>query len=493
MLKHLKNTANITRTENGAYTYLSTQSDCLDLFATIGALRSAADDEICERFQRAFAEEPTLALKTLFYARDIRGGLGERRVFRTILPYLAMHETQTLRKNMRLVPEYGRWDDLLALIGTPCERQAMRLMRRQLIADMQALAEDGEVSLLAKWLPSENASDEETAAMARRVAAAFGMSPREYRKALTALRARIRLLENSLRQRDYSFDYGKQPSKAMFKYRRAFMRNDMKRYKRFMEDVSKGKQKLHTEALLPYEVVRPAMNVDCWGVCTSALSEDDRRMLDVTWNAMPDYTNGENALVVVDGSGSMYWQGNPKPAEVAMSLGMYFAERTKGAFHDHFITFSERPRLVEIKGRDVYERIRYCMSFNECANTNIRAVFELVLETAVKNHVPQEELPSTLYIISDMEFDSCAEGADISNFEYAKALYAEYGYELPKVVFWNVQSRNTQQPVRMNDRGVVLVSGASPIVFRQILPGAPTPYEQMLAILGSERYDAVCA
>lgn len=490
MLKHLKNAANITRTENGAYTYRSTQSDCLDLFATIGALRSADDGDILVRFQRAFAEDADLALKTLFYARDIRGGLGERRVFRTILPYLAMHETQSMRKNMHLVPEYGRWDDLLSLVGTPCERQAMRLMHRQLNADMQALAENGEVSLLAKWLPSENASDEETAAMARRVAAAFGMSPREYRKAITALRSRIRILENSLRERDYRFDYGKQPSKAMFKYRRAFMRNDMKRYKRFMDDVSKGKKKLHTEALLPYEVVRPAM--DCWGYCAT-LTMDERRMMDVTWNALPDYTSGENALVVVDGSGSMYCGGAPTPAEVAMSLGMYFAERTKGAFHDHFITFSETPRLVEIKGRDVYERIQYCMSYNEATNTNIQAVFELILDAAVKNNVPQEELPSTLYIISDMEFDSCAEGADITNFEYAKMLFAEHGYELPKVVFWNVQSRNEQQPVRMNDRGVALVSGASPVVFRQILPGAPTPYEQMLEILGSERYKAVCA
>lgn len=490
MLKHLKNTANITRTENSAFTYRSTQSHCLDLFATIGALRSASDTDILVRFQRAFAEAPTLALKTLFYARDIRGGLGERRIFRAILLYLALHETQSLRKNLHLVPEYGRWDDMLSLIGTPCERQALRLMRRQFVSDMEALENGGRVSLLAKWLPSENASNAEASAAGKRMAAAFGLCPRDYRKALTALRARIRILENSLRECDYSFDYGKQPSKAMFKYRMAFLRNDCKRYKRFMDAVAKGKKKLHTEALMPYEVIRPAMSFSWWG---PPLTEDERKALDVTWNSLPDYTNGENALVVVDGSGSMYGCGDPSPAEVAMSLGMYFAERTKGAFHNHFIAFSTKPRLVEIKGRDVYERIRYCMSYNEAADTNIQAVFELILKAAVQHSVPQEELPSTLYIISDMEFNVCTHGADISNFTYAKKLYEAHGYQLPKVVFWNVQSRNEQQPVQMNDRGVALVSGASPVVFKQILPGAPTPYEQMLEILGSERYAAICA
>lgn len=156
---------------------------------------------------------------------------------------------------------------------------------------------------------------------------------------------------------------------------------------------------------------------------------------------------------------------NPKPAEVALSLGIYFAERNKGAFRNHFITFSENPRLIEIKGRDIYDKVKYAASFNEVANTNIQKVFELILRTAVKNKLPQRDLPATVYIISDMEFDACTHDADATNFSYAKGLFGQHGYALPTLVFWNVASRNQQQPVTMNEKGAVLVSGTSPRVF----------------------------
>ncbi len=484
MLYALRQMANRTRTENGAATPLTTRSDVLDLFATVGALRSASDREIVSRFQRAWGEDRDLAVRTLFYARDIRGGLGERRVFRVLLRYLAQAEPETVRRNLRAVAEYGRWDDLLELIGTPCERDLMVLIAEQLREDLRR-DENGEpVSLLAKWLPSVNASNQDAVRMAKTIARALDMTDAAYRKMLTRLRARIRILENNLRERDYTFDYQAQPSRAMFVYRRAFLRNDEERYRAFMDQVAAGKATLHTASVNPCDLVQQAL--DFRG------TPAERQVLDTTWNALENFTDGRNALCVVDTSGSMFWMGKPVPFAVAMSLGLYFAERNTGAFRNHFITFSEHPRLIEIKGRDLVDRVNYCCGFSEVANTNIEAVFELVLNAAVANRVPQKELPETLYIISDMEFDACSRNADLSNFEYARSRYASHGYKLPNLVFWNVQSRNVQQPVTKDERGVALVSGYTPRLFTQVVTGK-TPYQLMLEVLNGERYRALCA
>jgi hypothetical protein len=189
----------------------------------------------------------------------------------------------------------------------------------------------------------------------------------------------------------------------------------------------------------------------------------------------------------------MYVRAKPLPAAIALSLGVYFAERNRGAFRNHFVTFSENPRMVEIKGADILEKVRYCESFNEVANTNVRRVFELVLRAAVKNRVPQDELPSTLYFISDMEFDACSRDSNMTNFEYAKELFSSRGYSLPRVVFWNVASRNLHQPVTMNEQGVALVSGSSPRVFSMLKGGILSPYAYMMEILGSARYAGIAA
>lgn len=483
MLTFLKKTANVTLTENGAVTPRSTGSDCLNLFATIGALRAQPDAEKQRRFLRAYAEAPDLAMKILFYARDIRGGLGERAVFRSALRWLAENEKASLLRNLPYIAEFGRWDDVLSLLDTSARQEAETLLREQFQADMAALSKDEPVSLLGKWLPSVNASNADTVRLAKQLIRAFGMREADYRKALSALRAQIRIIENDLRQRDYTFDYAKQPSKAMFKYRRAFLRNDEARYRAFMEQVKSGKAELHTGALMPYDLVNAAYTA----------KEDERAALDVTWNALEDFTNDENALVVADGSGSMYWGGSPVPAAVAQSLAIYFAERNKGAFRNHFITFSMSPQLVEIKGADFVEKVRCCRTFNECANTDLQAVFQLLLRTAVENRLPQKELPSTLYIVSDMEFDSCVRDAKLSNFDSAKRLYQAHGYRLPRVVFWNVQSRSEQQPVKMNEQGVALVSGCTPRVFSQVMQGEMDPYKNMIHTVCTERYEMISA
>ena len=489
MLKFLKRESNRTYTENGANTYVSTRSECLDLFATIGALRNTTDEDIINRFVKAYAENAELAMKMLFFARDIRGGLGERRVFKVILKYLAVSEPLSVRKNIENIAEYGRYDDLLALMDTPVEKEASDYIEKTLRADMEALAQDGEdakVSLLAKWLPSINASGRDTVRNAKKIARAMKMTDSEYRKVLSALRAQIKIIENNLREKDYSFDYEKQASKALYKYRRAFIRNDGERYRSFIQKAKEDPTVMNTGTLTPYDVIAPVIK-------RAEITEDERSAMDATWNALENYAGSENSLVVVDGSSSMYWGINTSPAAVAQSLGIYFAERNTGAFHNHFITFSNRPRLVEIKGRDIVEKIRYCMGFNECSNTDLEKTFMLILNTAVRNNLKQSDMPEKLYIISDMEFDTCAKNSGMTNFENAKAEFERRGFKLPQVVFWNVNSRNTQQPVEMNEQGVALVSGCNPQIFSMLKDGNFEPYKFMMSVLSSKRYERIVA
>ena len=487
MLNYLKKEADMTLTENGAVTYKSTASDCLDLFAVIGAIRKAPEKDIIDRFIRAYAEDADKAMKILFFGRDIRGGLGERRVFRIIVNWLADNEPESVRKNIEIIPEYGRFDDLLALIGTGCEPDAVKVIRRQLTADMTS---EGEVSLLAKWLPSVNCSSKENVRLGKRIARLLGMSEREYRKLLAALRRKIRIIENNLREKNYTFDYSKQPAKAMYKYRNAFLRNDGERYGKFLEQVNIGAEKMHTGTLMPYDVINSCLEVI---YDNRKISDSERRAIDVTWNSMKDFTNVENALVVVDGSGSMYGDSDPIPISVALSLGIYFAERNTGAFHNHFITFSATPQLVEIKGGDILGKVRSCVNFNEVANTDLSAVFELILKTALTHSVPREDLPKKIFIISDMEFDYCMYNADVTNFESAKKQFESYGYQLPEIVFWNVASRNRQQPVTKNEQGAALVSGCNPRLFSMVAGGIASPYSVMMEIINSERYAPISA
>ena len=487
MLNAIKNEANRTQTENGAATLISTTDYCLDLFATIGALRNADEAEVINRFIRAYAENSDLAMKILFFARDIRGGLGERKTFRTILKWLANNETSSVKKNIEYIAEYGRYDDLLVLIGTPCETEAISYIGKTLEADIKAMNENGKVTLLAKWLPSVNVSNAETVRTAKYLAKKLGMTDAAYRKALSSLRSYIKIIENNLREKDYSFDYEKQPSKALFKYRRAFINNDAERYRLFLNKVSIGEAKMNTGTLMPYDIIAPLCG---WN---KDITLEQKKAMEVTWKSLENFCNSDNALAVIDGSGSMYCSGTPLPISVAISLGIYFAEHNTGAFKNHFITFSHRPQLIEIKGRDIAEKVRYCRKFNEVANTDIQKVFELILNAAIENKIPQSELPKTVYIISDMEFDYCAENAELTNFEYAKKLFEDNGYTLPNLVFWNVQSKNTQQPVKKNEQGVALVSGCTPRIFDMVMNGELDPYTFMLQAINNERYEKIVA
>ncbi len=487
MLNELAAMQNETRTENGAKAFRSTDHSVVDLFFLIGTMRNDSQEDILRYFIRAFAKDSDMALRTAFFARDIHLGLGERNTFRVILQYLARHYPEAVNKNLALIPSYGRFDDLCSLLWTPCEPALAEFLRNRLNADLQALFRGEPVSLLAKWLPSVNASSRKTRKMALRVAELLGMKERTYRKTLSRLRAHIGILETKLCKKETAFDYAAMPSRALYLHRDAFLRRDGKRFQDYLKDVEANKAKLHAKGVFPYEIVHSAL---------SAQSRAEQRTLDTVWRSMPDFTDDRNALAVVDGSGSMFWSPidgrGTRPAHVAMSLGIYLAERNRGAFHNCFITFSRHPRLVRLQGDDITKKVAQCMTYAECSNTDLLAVFDLILKTAVRNHLPQSDLPETLYILSDMEFDEGVDG-DATVFHQAEQLYRSHGYRLPSVVFWNLQSRHGSFPVRHDESGATLVSGFSPTIFRLAVENDANPAKFVSSVLNSERYACISA
>ena len=491
-LQALEEEDNYTLTENFAVTFRSTKSALLDFFAQGGAMRSAEEKRIIRHFAKSFSEDSLLALKCAFYFRDIRGGQGERRVFRTILEHLGNNYPKLTIKNMHNIPEFGRWDDLYALVGTKCEKEMFAFLQNQIKEDLEA----ERPSLCAKWLASEYTSSAATRKLARKTRLAFGMTHKDYRQMLSGLRRKIDVVERKMCAKEWDkIDYERVPSRAGLIYNKAFRRHDEERYEKYLESVEKGEAKIHAATLYPYDIVRKVHN-----------EPKSVKECDLLWKNQPNWLEGtdEKAIVVCDTSGSMYggyWGGRRSvaPIYVSVSLSIYFAERNKGAFHNKFITFSSAPRLQTIVGNNIYEKWSTTEKADWGGNTDLQAVFDLILSTAVKHKISQEDMPDKLYIISDMEFDSCSTfGAytrDVSatNFETMKRKYASAGYEMPQLVFWNVESRHDNVPISKDERGVVLVSGCSPSIFKHIMGSIEelTPVDMMLEVLNSPRYDVI--
>ena len=431
--------------------------------------------------------------------RNIRGGLGERNSFRVLLKELANFYSEMAKQIVYAVPEYGRWDDLLVLLDTPVKDDAIALIKNQIEKDKEAMERGKEVSLLGKWLPSINTSSKESVACAKIIMAALGMKAVEYRKLCSALRKEIKILEDNLRRKDYTFDYSKQPSQAMLRYKKAFMRNDEERYKAFLnkvveqaEKLARGEEipeeekvKLNTKTLYPYQIVGPFMN--SYGI--NQLDYGQELSLEASWKALERGQFNSKTIVVRDGSGSMYWgNGNSAPICIATSLALLFAEQLDGAYKNSFITFSSEPRLVQVpeNADTLKKKLNFISKFNDCTNTDIGKVYELLLEVAKNNKVPKEEMIERVLIISDMEFDCCAGDPSKSTFEFYKQKFEAAGYKLPEIVFWNVMARDTHLPVTQNEEGVKLVSGASANIFADVVSGdlkVVTPYEFMLQML----------
>lgn len=499
MLNELKKELNITTTENGALVRKTTYNSCLDLFALVGSVRERVDGEIITLFEKAYNEDQLTAMKILFYLRDIRGGIGERNTFRVIAKYMADAHTVSMRKNLEFIPEFGRWDDLYTFIDTSLQNDALEIIKKQLSKDL----ESENPSLLAKWLPSENTSSSTTRRNATITRKYLKMSPKTYRKTLTKLRKKINIVETKLCENNYKdIEYDKLPSGAGLKYKDAFFRHDEERYSQFIKDVSTGKTKINSSTLFPYELVRDAQSFICENYnCYNLPYNDKRALLNEMWKALPDYIgdNDEDCLAVVDVSDSM----NGTPMQMAISLGLYVAEKNKGVFKNHFITFSETPELIEIIGDDLVGKVDFMESSNWGYNTNLEAVFDLILNVAIKNKLPQSELPSRLFIISDMEFDRAIQDNSWDRhrertdketlFQTIAKKYKDAGYEVPTLVFWNAYSRNDLIPA-IEDDGIKVqyVSGASPRTFELLLKNETlTALDLMFEAINVERYNCI--
>lgn len=503
----LKNATNYTYTENGALTHTSTRSDLLDMFAMGAAMRTRSDSDVIMMFRKAFAENPVYALRCLFYIRDVRGGQGERRFFRVVMHDLANQNPNAARRNMKHIPEFGRWDDLYVFVGTSLEKDALQMIKEQLALDVQCKTP----SLLAKWLKSENTSSDESRRLGNITREYLNMSHRQYRKTLSILRARINVLERLMSENRWDeIEFEKIPSRAGMIYKNAFARHDLERAKseknvETYAEFAKSDAKVNAKALYPYECVAEATkNISYWGGYTRSMSETDRLMINKYWDNLADYFNGAslNALAVVDTSGSMTGSEASAPINVAISLGMYCAEKAKGPFANHYVSFSSRPQLIETAGVDFVDKVQRIYRTNLCENTNIEATFDMLLNTAIANHCTQDDLPQNLIIISDMEFDSATgcrwrgRGMKEWTTENAPTLlegiaqkWAAHGYKMPHLIFWNVQARQNNIPM-LGNGPISYVSGFSPSIFQTIMTGK-SGLELMFEQLDSPRYACI--
>ena len=499
LMNGLKSQSNFTRTENGAVTHKTTHSKLLDMFAMGAAYRKRSDEDVILLFKEAYNENPEYALKCLFYIRDVRGGQGERRFFRVCMKWLANTHPQAAMRNLQHIAEFGRWDDLYCFVGTPVEDAAFSIIKRQLMLDVSCKTP----SLLAKWLKSENASSKETKHLGEITCKHLGLTHKQYRQILSALRTRINVLEKLMSENRWDeIEFDKIPSKAGMIYKNAFARRDIikAKYESFAKDTTK---KVNAKTLYPYECVKEARRLMSTYNVRNNMQDTQRLMTNKYWDNLEDYFNGStlNALCMVDTSGSMSWHENngATPIDVAISLGLYCAEKANGPFANHYISFSSRPQLIECRGNDFCDKVYRIYQTNLCENTNIEAAFDMLLNTAITNRVPQSDMPKNLIVISDMEFDA-ARGYNPYN-RYGTNTAAEtlmegiarkwqaHGYEMPHLIYWNVDARQNNIPM-LGNGPISYVSGFSPSIFQTIMTGK-TGYDLMMEVLNKERYAVI--
>ena len=484
------NQQNTTFTENGALTNESTKSHVLDLFALGGAISKNGNLDIVSLFKNAFYEDKVLALKTMFYLSDIRAGQGRRDVFKNVMKYIAATEPALAIEIMPYIPFLGRWDYLYWFVGTPVEREAIVVFANEVTAALK----EKRTSLVFKWLASEDASSPETKANAALTRKYFGLTPRRYRKMLSQGRKALDIVERRMSAGEWNeINYEAVPSVAMKRYARAFQKHNVARLEKFIEQVQKGEAKVNSSVLYPADFFTG--NVQ-------------KEVAKIQWKALPNYVaEGVNALAVVDTSGSM----SGDPFRIAASLGIYLAERLSGPFKDTVMSFSNKARLFDISRGDIFDKFNYLENNSIVENTNLQSVFDLILSTAIEYNVPQSEMVNRIIILSDMEFDGCAyfapnenanswnyrdsfgRSAFMTNLQVIQSKYRDAGYEVPQIVFWNVDARTKQVAATKDESGVVLVSGYSPVVMKTVLSDRPyiTPYEAMLKVINVPRYDFV--
>lgn len=491
-LDHLLVNTSESFTENGAKTHSTSGNACLDFFAQ-GAAKRGNLDQALNLFKKAYSQDAQLALRCLFWIRDIRGGQGERLIFRTIMKDFCEAQPDKAIQVLRYISEYGRWDDLIFLLGASeiTDKEILKIIYDQFIQDVSTVKfrildripdnESGfklnpksanELSLLGKWLPSENATSKATIKKAKIIRKHLKIDSKLYRNHLTMLRKEINILENNMRTKDYkSLDYSKIPSQAFRKHIKAFKRNDNDKFETFIRKAKTGEVKVNTSTLYTYEIM-------------DVIRQGEIETAEALWTQLPDYCQGKTGIVVADVSGSMYG----RPMDVSVSLALYFAERNTGIFKDHFITFSSQPQLQKISGDTLAQKLSMIENDrNWNLSTNLEGVFNVLLKTAISSGEP---CPDVVYIISDMEFDRAMRDPDETVFNNAKKLFNEADVKMPHVVFWNVDSRQNNLPATMFDGNVTLISGLSQSIFNIAVKGLDAT-ELMLEVLNSSRYEKI--
>lgn len=502
--KRLNNEKQLT--ENGAIGYMTSGKELLDLNFAVGSMRNWDEQKIVNAFTKAYYENSLLAVKWLFYLRDIRGnGMGERRVFRTCFKWLVENHFVYVLNVIKLIPEYGRYDDWICLLDTKAKEIVIAEIKKQLEDDICNMKSGKTISLLAKWLPSGNTSSTKTRTATRQISKALGLTEREYRKTLSSLRSYLLVVEVKMSANNWrKIDYSKLPSRANLLYGSAFLRNDEERRRDFLAKLACGKTKINADTLFPSDIVNKYfINESHW----RSKLDDRNDTLEGLWNALPDYVQGDSStLVVRDGSGSMQINLGDTAVtalDVSTALAIYFAEHCKGQFYNKFITFSSRPEMIDMANATcLRDKLEICDAYNDCSNTDLEAVFDLILSTAIDNHLSQEEMPKNILIVSDMEFDAMTGGYNFGKnkscnqetktlLESMREEYKIFGYKMPRLVFWNVCARTNTIPLQENEAGVVLVSGFNPAVYNMVISDELDPYKCLLRQINSERYDAI--
>lgn len=495
MITDLKNELSNTKqlTENGAVGYMTTGKELLDLNFKTSSLRNKSEDEIFKLFLKAFHEDKLLAIKWLFFMRDAREGMGERRSFRIILNGLG-HQHPTIAKELiSLVPEYGRWDDLYSLMDGDLTEHVVDFIYQQLQEDCGNYLNKKPISLLAKWLPKE--STKKYKKVYNILLKKFGMTPKKYRRIVSDLRKYLDVVEVKMSANEWNkVNYNSVPSKANLLYKDAFLKHDEERRNEYLENLKNGNEntKINAKVLMPHEIVHNYMDKYEWGDI-----DDYDESLEQLWKALPNYVNSEGfSMFVRDGSYSMTTKiGNTNITclDISTALAIYFSEHCKGEYKDSFITFASKPKVIDLSNcSSLREKIKKCHAEDDCSNTDIYKVFKLILDTAVNNKYTQEQLPKNIVVVSDMEFDNVTTTSDYQTlFETIQAEYLLHGYDLPRLVFWNVCSRTGAIPLKTNKNGVCLVSGFNPTIMDMVLSGELDPYKCLVNKLNSSRYDAV--
>lgn len=480
---------NRTTTTNGMAAFDSTDSHLLDLFYSGYSYRDNPNG-LEELVNFASAENLEKTLKILFYLRAIRGnnGCGERDVFRNGIRFLMKKYEDTLVSHpnfLEKISKYGRWDDLVHLYGISKKWDYLisGIIIKQLKEDIYNYNNKKQISLLCKWLPSINTSSKETRNLAKTVCDNLFVRHSVYRKILSKLRSYLKIVEHNLMEKDYaSIDYSSVPSKAMMKYRNAFSRNDNEHYSSYLKSVSKGEDKINSSTLFPHEIVEKFSQISS----NNKLTEVD--YLNESWKALPNYFSEKavrhNWLPVIDLSESMRSRTSKSvvPLYCAIAMGIYISERNNGIFKNEVMSFATKPRMFHLSGDTLFDKLKCFKKIDVGYSTNLEAIYDSLLWVAKKNNISVFDMPETIIMISDMQFNEAIDDEENTAYEMIREKYRKAGYHVPKLVFWNVAAQTSNVPALADENGVILVGGYKPSSYEEIL-SSTTPLDFMNKVL----------